>query len=315
MPSSAVDTQERPPRASRRCPVCRGSMAGLIDDIRDWEYGVKFESRLIVCNDCGLVTHDPPIQSDQIPGLYPENYLAHTTASASRSVYGRLKQVLRDRTAKTIAQHLPQGGTFLEIGCGNAQLISDLSRLRPDASFMGVDIKRVPLPSIERFEFFHGQLENVGVPSGSAQLIYCSNLIEHVADPRRFLRECHRVLSPNGVMLGVTPDHASIDRLLFRRYWAGYHYPRHTFVFNHDNIRMLLEQEGFVDVNTSGAYSFWYLSLANRFVKLPGTKKRGLPFALVTAAFLPLDALLNRFTTHGSMTFRARRGPPPPPAS
>jgi hypothetical protein len=53
--------------------------------------------------------------------------------------------------------------------------------------------------------------------------------------------------------------------------------------------------------------------LANRFVELPGTKRRGLLFALTTALFLPLDVLLNLVTTHGSMSFLAAKTTPATP--
>lgn len=56
-----------------------------------------------------------------------------------------------------------------------------------------------------------------------------------------------------------------------------------------------------------GSYGFWYLSIANRLIELPGTKKRGIAFAAVTAAFAPIDALLDLAYPHGSMTFTGQR--------
>jgi SAM-dependent methyltransferase len=42
----------------------------------------------------------------------------------------------------------------------------------------------------------------------SAQAIYASHLLEHLTreDGARFLRECHRVLAPNGILRIVVPD-------------------------------------------------------------------------------------------------------------
>lgn len=132
-------------------------------------------------------------------------------------------------------------------------------------------------------------------------------MIEHVPDPQAFLAKCREVLKPDGRIIMVTPNHLSIDRFLFGKYWAGYHFPRHTYVFNHQNLSAILEHVGFKDISTKGSYSFWYLSLANRLLDLPGTKKRGLGFAAITALFLPFDMLFNLFRCHGSMTVRARK--------
>lgn len=288
------------------CINCGASLAALLDDVQDWEYGVAWSSRLVMCTKCGLVTHDPAIVSSQIEQLYPSNYLAHSAASRSKSIYGRLKALLGRLGARGVSREIPAGGSCLEVGCGNGSFLRVLTEVRPDIQVAGVDIADVGVSGVPNFTFYRGQLEDVDFGERRFDVVYCSNLIEHVPDPLRFLRKVAELLKPDGVIYGITPDHLSIDRFIFRRYWAGYHYPRHTFVFNHHNIVQILEKCGYRAPRVRGAYGFWYLSLANRFVELPGTKRRGLMFALVTAAFLPLDVLVNRFRCHGSMTFVAR---------
>jgi SAM-dependent methyltransferase len=290
-----------------RCVVCGDALAPLRDDVRDWEYGVAWASRLVACPGCGLVTHDPPIAAHEIARLYPSDYLAHGGASASRSIYGRLKAVLGRLGARGVARHLPPGGAILEIGCGNGGFLRAVHARRPDVRCAGVDLVDVGVDGIPGFAFFHGQLEDVDLGGRTFDVVYCSNLIEHVPDPRRFLARAAAALAPGGVIYGVTPDHLSLDRYLMGRYWAGYHYPRHTFVFDHKNLRTLLERSGYEVLKLGGSYGFWYTSLANRFVARSASRPRGLGFAAVTAAFLPLDLLINLFRVHGSMTFVARR--------
>lgn len=288
------------------CLNCGEGLVGLVDEIQDWEYGVEWRSRLVVCPACGLVTHDPPVRADQIEQLYPTNYTAHGAASRSRSIYGRLKGVLARRGARGVARHIPPRGSCLEVGCGNGSFLSALEETRDDIELAGIDIVDAGVTGVPRFTFYRGQLEDVDFEGRRFDVIYCSNLIEHVPDPFRFLRKCASILTPRGVIYGITPDHLSLDRYLWRRYWAGYHYPRHTFVFNHDNIGDILTKCGFEPVAIRGSYSFWYLSFANRFVELPGTKKRGLLFAAMTALFLPFDLAVNLVRPHGSMKFVGR---------
>lgn len=289
------------------CLICHKTMWPFIDQIDDYEYGVAFKSKLVKCGNCGLVSHDPPVQADQIPGLYPDNYLAHSATRTKKGLYGRLKAELEHRAVRKIAGRIPRTGTFLEIGCGGCGLIRNLSRTLPHARFIGVDIKQVDIPPIDRFTFVLGQFESADIVPKSIDVLYCSNLIEHVADPREFVRKCFRVLKPGGLLIGVTPDHLSIDRRIFGRYWAGYHYPRHTYVFDHLNLPLLLRQEGFAEVGVTGSYAFWYLSFANRFLKLHGGRPRGLAFFLGTLVMYPFDRLVNFFRCHGSMDFQAIR--------
>jgi len=289
------------------CRNCAGAVAAFIDEIEDWEYGVAWGSRLVMCSECGLVSHDPPVRAHEIERLYPRNYMAHTPASRSRSIYGWLKGLLGRRSARALARHIPAGGSCLEVGCGNGSFLAVLGEARGDVELAGVDIVDLGVGGVTRFTFYQGQLEDIDFRGRRFDVIYCSNLIEHVPDPFVFLRKCAALLRPGGVLYGITPDHLSLDRYLMGRYWAGYHYPRHTFVFNHRNLGPILAKCGFEGARIGGSYSFWYLSFANRFVTLPGTRRRGLLFAAVTALFLPLDLLVNLFRCHGSMKFLARR--------
>ena len=292
------------------CVLCGAAgpdvLRPLLRTIRDYEYGVPWRSELWACQRCGLVAQQPRVDAADVPKLYPSRYLAHTAGSRSRGIYGRLKGILARREARALARQVPRGGRVLEVGCGNGSFLATLHRVRPDLGLAGVDIEDVGISDPLGLEFYHGQLEQVQVPPASFDAVYCSNLIEHVPDPLAFLLKCRAVLKPGGVIVGVTPDHLSLDRYLFGRYWAGYHYPRHTFVFDHRNIRTLLERAGFEAVRVAGAHAYWYLSLANLLVTLPGTKRRGLAFGAVTALFAPLDLLINRFRVHGSMTFVGR---------
>jgi SAM-dependent methyltransferase len=288
------------------CLNCGGELGVLVERIEDWEYGVPWGSRLVMCRQCGLVTQEPPVRADEIERLYPPGYTAHTPASRSRSVYGRLKALLGRAGARAAARYLPAGGSCLEVGCGNGAFLAQIAELRPDVELAGVDIVELGV-ALPRFTFYKGQLEEIDFGARRFDLVYCSNLIEHVPDPFVFLRKCAALLRPGGVLYGVTPDHLSLDRYLFGRYWAGYHYPRHTFVFNHRNLAQVLSRSGFERVKVRGSYSFWYLSFANRLVERPGTRPRGLAFAAVSALFLPLDLFINLFRCHGSLTFVAQK--------
>jgi SAM-dependent methyltransferase len=285
----------------------RPPLAPLVRDIEDYEYGVAWQSELWACARCGLVMQEPRIAAADVPKLYPSTYLAHSGGSRARGVYGRLKGILARREARLLARHVPPYGRIVEVGCGNGRFLSVLHEVRPDIGLAGVDIEDVGIADLPGFTFYHGQLEEVEIAPSSFDAVYCSNLIEHVPDPLAFLQTCREVLRPGGVIVGITPDHLSLDRYVFGRYWAGYHYPRHTFIFDHRNIRPMLAKAGFEVARITGSHAYWYLSLANLLLERPGTRKRGLAFAAITGLFAPLDLLINRFRVHGSMTFIGRR--------
>ena len=65
-------------------------------------------------------------------------------------------------------------------------------------------------------ELVVGNIAECGMRTGAFQLILCSEVIEHVADPRSALQELHRLLAPEGVLILTTPQRFSLLEQLSR---------------------------------------------------------------------------------------------------
>lgn len=287
------------------CLNCDATLDTLHSDIHDYEYGVPWKSSLVICDRCGLVTQAPRIQPADIETLYPANYHAHSGGTNARGLYWQLRKLLSLVTLSDLLKQVKQSGRLLEVGCGNGSFLKLVAEARPDLELHGVDIVDTGLSIDATLNFHQGQLESIELSEKHFDAIYFSNLIEHVPDPMAFLKKCHRLLRPGGIVYGNTPDHLSIDRFLFGKYWAGYHYPRHTFVFDHHNLPELLRKCGYHQIHVSGGYAFWSLSLRNMTMEGHGPRRRGLVHAFVTGSLLPFDLLVNVFRCHGAMTFVA----------
>jgi len=289
------------------CVNCGAIPEPFIKNTLDYEYGIKWSSILVRCPNCKLVTQEPRIRSEDISKLYPVNYFVHSAASTKRGLYSFLKNKLDAKKINRINSYLPENAVALEVGCGNGAFLHSLEKARPDLTLTGVDIVDPGVFENSKVTFLTGQLEDKDIEESSVDLIFFDDLIEHVEDPVKFLNVCHRLLKPNGVIYGITPDHGSVDRLIFNKYWAGYHYPRHTFLFDHNNIRQILMKTGFTDIKLKGSNGLWVKSFKNIAVTLPATKKRGIIHYASMIAFYPVDLLINVFMCHGEMSFVAHR--------
>ena len=79
---------------------------------------------------------------------------------------------------------------------------------------------------------------------GSFPVIFCSHVLEHVDAPISLLRECQRILGPNGLLiLGLPIETSLVNRLRGQRYF--YHHPGHLYSFSLENIDILLKKTGF----------------------------------------------------------------------
>jgi hypothetical protein len=87
-------------------------------------------------------------------------------------------------------------------------------------------------------------IEAAELEPASFQAITAVDLIEHLHDPRDFVRRCRQLLAPGGALLVATPDpEAPLARAFGRRWW-GY-IPTHLHLLPRRLLRELLQTEGF----------------------------------------------------------------------
>lgn len=115
------------------------------------------------------------------------------------------------------------GGRVLDLGCGDGLFLAELDRIQNLSArgweLHGVDYSPAVLADARRrpFTFKQCNLEE-GIPyaDNSFDVVTAGEVIEHVYDPDRLLREAHRVLRANGHVLLTTPNlQAWYNRALF----------------------------------------------------------------------------------------------------
>src|SRR5207244_5463137 len=104
------------------------------------------------------------------------------------------------------------------------------------------------------------------LPAASFDLVIMNQLIEHVRDPIAVLHRVARALRPGGHLFVETPNLDSLDARLFRRrYWGGYHLPRHFHLFDSKSLPRLVRQAGLTPIGLKPLVcpQFWIISLQN----------------------------------------------------
>jgi ubiquinone/menaquinone biosynthesis C-methylase UbiE len=122
----------------------------------------------------------------------------------------------RDTKAHAIAQTLRHHMSLpldqvdcADIGCGSGGIAFHLAPLV--RSIVGVDPE-----SWQRWKDFEDQrknlhflqesVERLSIPDASIDVVICNQVYEHVPDPRRLIREIHRVLKPGGYCYFAGPN-------------------------------------------------------------------------------------------------------------
>ena len=118
-----------------------------------------------------------------------------------------------ERRRALLLSEAEPGERVLDLGCGAGRFVAALRDAGADA--VGVEIAEAAL-SRARVVAPGGDfrlLEDDGsipLEHGSVDLVWCSEVLEHVADGAHLLQEARRVLRPGGRLLATVPYHGRV---------------------------------------------------------------------------------------------------------
>ncbi|WP_249401961.1 class I SAM-dependent methyltransferase [Streptomyces sp. YIM 121038] len=162
------------------------------------------------------------------PADGPRSGTADAAGPSDTAVYthGHHESVLRSHTWRTAANSaaylvgsLRAHMKVLDIGCGPGTITADLAALVPDGHVTGLD--RAPeildlarTTAAERglanVEFTVGDVHALDYPDGSFDVVHAHQVLQHVGDPVRALREMRRVCAPGGIVAARDSDYAAM---------------------------------------------------------------------------------------------------------
>lgn len=115
----------------------------------------------------------------------------------------------------------------VDVGCGDGFLARKIVNEFRFRQFIGVELDRDNVRVIDAENEFDpaaakvvpvvGNIYAVPIADGGADLVICSEVVEHLTDDARALKELHRILKPGGLLILATPNAAPLPHRLV---WA-----------------------------------------------------------------------------------------------
>ncbi|HEX5622155.1 MAG TPA: class I SAM-dependent methyltransferase [Solirubrobacteraceae bacterium] len=147
-----------------------------------------------------------------------------------------------------------RGERVLDLGCGSGRFVAALRDAGADA--IGVELAEAAL-SRARANAPGADLRLVE-PDGSlplehasVDLVWCSEVLEHVPDTAHLLLEARRVLRSGGRLLVTVPYHGRVKNVLIALLRFDAHFDplgQHVRFFTAHSLQTTLERSGFADV-------------------------------------------------------------------
>lgn len=257
------------------CLLCGSSRKSLVITGPDYEYAcAPGPFTLVQCTQCSHISIDPIPKGEEVAALYPPTYYTVNPASPLY-LQGFIYDSKIRRDIQRIASYVDLRNlrAIADIGCGDAARLFQLRKSLPGAECIGMDLQfprdLVERAKAERISLVEGNESDLGgLRDGAHDLMIMSQILEHLRDPISMLVRLRTKLNPEGLLLLETPHCGGLDYQLFRRrYWGGYHLPRHFHLFTKDSLAEAAKRAGYRIVQQGSLPSpgFWIISLRNVF--------------------------------------------------
>lgn len=175
----------------------------------------------------------------------------------ARQSKGASSNAIYEMVATAIAQRHPGSGVLVDVGCGGGNLLLFVRGCCD--RYIGVDAVRYDGFPAEA-EFIPLDLDTGRAPlaDASADVVCAVETIEHLENPRAFMRELVRLTKPGGWVIVTTPNQLSLLSkltLVLKNQFSAFQeapglYPAHITALLEIDLIRIAKECGLTDINT-----------------------------------------------------------------
>jgi len=220
------------------CPACSST-----------QHAFAFEKdgyTLDTCDTCASYFTNPMPTAAALDEFYQNYYKTGQYASKLESKIKRARRRI-SRLGKGA------GKRFLDVGCNVGFAVEAARQLGYEAH--GIDLDATAIATAQAsfpgcgFRSLH--VQELAQQGAAFDVVYCSEVVEHVTHADAFVRSLRACLKPGGRLYLTTPDvgHFTLPRGRDKlRQMSWFRPPEHLIYFTKSGLRSLLEQSGFTTV-------------------------------------------------------------------
>jgi len=149
-----------------------------------------------------------------------------------RYKYDAGRQKVWKAICEYIQKDIPILSTVLDLGAGYCDFINQIVASKKYALDVNRDVQDYCLPEVH---FLHSNVSEIGIPDQSADVVFASNLLEHLKEDvlSSLFAELRRILRSGGLLILVQPNYY----YCYRRYWDDF---THVKAYTHESLPDML---------------------------------------------------------------------------
>jgi len=187
-----------------------------------------------------------------------EDYLSEQYATGSYKAYSALRPLkieTGNRRLKRIMKYGVNVGSCADVGCATGAFMESAQNFGFEVKGFELSESAINLaPEGIREKIIKADINSyLESSSEKYDLVTAYDILEHVQDPKAFLRGLMGLLNPGGVIAIATPDTEHFLRKLLGRSWPMLQPMQHTFLFGRAGLSRLMQDVGFADVRAEAA--------------------------------------------------------------
>jgi len=154
--------------------------------------------------------------------------------------------------------------TVIDVGCGNGGFTRFCGMQGAEVIFIDSDPEKIEVTTekvrdsaARAYRGILSQCDPIPLDDNTADVLICTEVLEHVPDPKQFLGELIRVTRPGGNMLITVPDARSEAFVAATAPLEYFQEPNHIRVYNKEGFRALIDEAGLEVVDHRFIGGFW----------------------------------------------------------
>lgn len=198
------------------CPAC--------DSDKHFFWAEKMRFKYRKCENCETIFMSPRADERTLGNFYRQskNYDFWNKHIFPATDKIRKEKIFKPRAERTIEfckkYNVQSGGVLLEVGAAFGTYCESIRELSYFKDIIAIE----PTPGLAQtcrdkgFSTFEETIENLTFPENTADVIANFEVLEHLGNPRDFLKRCVKYLKPGGLFICTCPSGAGLGTLVLR---------------------------------------------------------------------------------------------------